>query len=186
VSVGDGEHIDSAEVAEAKAAIAALMPRLRRFGIALTGSAVEADELVQAACIRAIERIDQLRLATRLDGWMYRIMRNIWADGRRASRVRQHEPLHAAEQVIGDDGQELADQRLTLAAARRALEDLPEEQRVTMILVCVDGLSYREAAEVLGVPTGTIMSRLHRGRQALHEKLRNRGGPDAADFGKRR
>jgi RNA polymerase sigma-70 factor (ECF subfamily) len=183
VSVAD-DSADPAGVASRKAAIAALTPRLRRFGIALTGSVVEADELVQAACVRALERLDQLRMATRLDGWMYRIMRNIWTDEARAAKYRRHEQLDAADQVAGEDGQQLVDRRLTLAAVRRALDELPPEQRAVLTLVCVDGLSYKEAAHILGVPLGTVMSRLCRGRQALHEKLQERsaGSPIVIAF----
>jgi RNA polymerase sigma-70 factor (ECF subfamily) len=171
------ERVEPTVLAKRKAAIAALTPRLRRFGIALTGSTVEADELVQSACVRALERLDQLRLVTRLDGWMYRIMRNIWTDEARAAKYRRHDPLDTAEQVVGEDGQQLIDRRLTLAAVRRALDELPAEQRTALTLVCVDGLSYKEAAEILGVPLGTVMSRLCRGRQALHEKLQERSVP---------
>jgi hypothetical protein len=67
-----------------------------------------------------------------------------------------------------------AEGRLNLAAVRRALAELPEDQRTVLVLVCVDGLSYKEAANVLGIPIGTVMSRLSRGRQDLHERLNNR------------
>jgi RNA polymerase sigma-70 factor (ECF subfamily) len=187
VSAGSSDR-EAKEIDELKSATAALLPRLRRFGIMLSGSTIEADELVQAACLRAFERIDQLRLATRLDAWLYRIMRNIWIDGRRTAKTRRHEPLEAAEGVVGGDGQELADHRLTLAAVRRALSELPEEHRTVAVLVCVDGLSYKEAADVLGIPVGTVMSRLYRGRQALHQKLREGAPPTdtVVPLGKRR
>jgi RNA polymerase sigma-70 factor (ECF subfamily) len=187
VSAGPSDR-NMREIEALKSATAALLPRLRRFGIMLSGSTIEADELVQAACLRAFERIDQLRLATRLDAWLYRIMRNIWIDGRRSAKARRHEPLEAAEHVSGGDGQEIADQRHTLAAVRRALSELPEEHRTVAVLVCVDGLSYKEAADVLGIPVGTVMSRLYRGRQALHEKLRERmlHADTVVSFAKRR
>lgn len=162
---------ESEKQQELRAALASLLPRFRRFAIALTGSTPEGDDLVQAACERALQRLGQLQVAGRLDGWMYSIMRSIWIDEIRARRVRHHEPLEAAATVVGDQGETAAEGRSTLTAVRRALAELPSDQRTLLTLVCVDGLSYREAADVLGVPMGTVMSRLARGRQALHERL---------------
>ena len=105
---------------------------------------------------------------------MYSIMRSVWIDELRSRRVRRHEPIEAAETVVGDQGERTTEGRLTLASVRRALAELPEDQRTVLILVCVDGLSYKEAAGVLGIAIGTVMSRLARGRQALHDKLGER------------
>ena len=173
---------------ELRSALIALLPRLRRFGIALTGSAADADELVQAACERAVSRLVQLRTEARLDSWIFRIMRNMWADEVRARRIRQHEPVEAASGMAGENGRTVLEARLTLAAVREALAALPEEQRTVLTLVCVDGLSYKEAAEVLGIPCGTVMSRLARGRQALHRKLEGQGRGDGVviPLGRRR
>jgi RNA polymerase sigma-70 factor, ECF subfamily len=155
-------------------AIAALVPRLRRFGMALTGTSSDADDLVQNACERALLRLDQLRQHARVDAWVFSIMRSLWVDEIRARRTRRQEPIEATDDFEGDDGEAIMEDRLTLAAVRRALEALSAEHRTVLILVCVDGLSYKEAAAVLDVPVGTVMSRLARGRQALHEKLAER------------
>lgn len=163
---------------EMRAALVGLLPRLRRFGIALTGSAVEADELVQDACERAIRRAGQFRGGSRLDAWLYCIMRNRWTDEIRWRRIRRHDGIEAADATIGEDGERNAEARITLDAVRRALAILPAEQRTALVLVCVDGLSYKEAADVLGVATGTVMSRLARGRIELHKTL---VGPDPGD-----
>jgi RNA polymerase sigma-70 factor (ECF subfamily) len=152
-------------------ALAALLPRLRRFGFALTGSAVEADELVQGTCERVLSRIGQLRDHARLDAWVYGIMRNMWIDEVRSRRVRRHDELAAAADVVGQDGEAVAEVHLTLDSVRRMLSQLPEERRTVLTLVCVDGLSYREAAVVLDIPVGTVMSRLSRARQELHARL---------------
>lgn len=157
-----------------KQVLAELMPRLRRFGLALTGSAADADDLVQTACERALQRSEQLRSESRLDAWLYSIMRNLWTDERRARRVRRHEEIDAAAQVVGDEGEAIAEGRITLNAVRRALAELPQEQRTVLTLVCVDALTYKEAAAALDIPIGTVMSRLARGRQALHDKLNGR------------
>jgi len=152
-------------------ALTAVLPRLRRFGLMLTGSASDADDLVQNTCERALKYAEQLREITRLDAWLYGIMRNLWYDEIRHRKVRRHDDIDAASDVIGEDGQATADGRITLDAVRRVMSQLPTDQRAVLMLVCVDGLSYKEAAEVLGIPVGTIMSRLSRARQDLHDRL---------------
>jgi len=152
-------------------ALTAVLPRLRRFGLALTGAASDADDLVQNTCERALKYADQLREMNRLDAWLYGIMRNLWFDEMRHRKVRRHDDIDAASDVIGEDGQATADSRITLDAVRRVMSLLPTDHRTVLMLVCVDGLSYKEAAEVLGIPVGTIMSRLSRARQDLHERL---------------
>ena len=151
--------------------LAALLPRLRRFGLALTGTVAEADDLVQGACERALSRSGQLRDHARLDAWVYGIMRNLWIDETRSRKLRRHEDMDAAAAVVGEDGEQVAHGHLTLAAVRQVLATLPAEQRGVMILICVDGLRYAEAAAVLGIPIGTVMSRLARGRDELRARL---------------
>ena len=148
-----------------------MMPRLWRFGLALTRSSVEADDLVQMACERALSRGAQLRSDTKIGAWMYMIMRNLWIDEIRGRRTHLHDTIEAAHDVIGDDGEALAERNSNWAAVRRALAELPMQQRVALTLVCVDGMSYKETAEILDVPIGTVTSRVARGRQALHERL---------------
>ena len=160
-------------------ALMAVLPRLRRFGLALTGSVADADDLVQNTCERVLRHSDQLRELKRLDAWLYGIMRNLWIDEMRHRKVRRHDEIDAASNVIGEDGQATVDGRMTLAAVRQAMGLLPADQRTVLILVCVDGLSYKEAAEVLGIPMGTIMSRLSRARQDLNERLAGAAHADA-------
>jgi RNA polymerase sigma-70 factor (ECF subfamily) len=160
-------------------ALVELMPRLRRFGIALTRSTVDADDLVQTACERALLRQDQLRRDTKIAAWMYQIMRNLWIDEMRSRRTRQHAGIEAALHVIGVDGEALVERDNALAAVRRALDELPMEQRVALILICVDGMSYKETAGILGIPIGTVTSRVARARQALHQRLAS--GPPIGD-----
>jgi RNA polymerase sigma-70 factor (ECF subfamily) len=154
----------------------AVLPRLRRFARGLTGSAVEADDLVQAACERALARQHQFQEGTRFDSWMFRIVQTIWIDQIRSRDVRK-EDGHVAEERLGsDEPVRRVEARLALAEVRRAVDRLPPDQRAALLLVTVDGLSYKEAADVVGVPVGTIMSRLARARIALQQQLEAGGG----------
>jgi RNA polymerase sigma-70 factor, ECF subfamily len=160
-----------------------LMPRLRRFGVALTRSFVDADDLVQMACERALSRPGQLRSETKVGSWMCMIMRNLWIDEIRARRRHRHDRIEAARDVIGDDGEAVTERNSTWAAVRRALSELPVQQRAALTLICVDGMSYKEAAEILDIPIGTVASQVARGRQALHEQLAIRSSAPDADIG---
>jgi RNA polymerase sigma-70 factor, ECF subfamily len=150
----------------------AVLPRLRRFARGLTGSAVEADDLVQAACERALSRQQQFQEGTRFDSWMFRIVQTIWIDQVRARGVRKEESDEIEMERLGsDEPVRRVEARLQLSEVRQALQHLPEEQRTALLLVTVEGLSYKEAAEVAGVPIGTIMSRLARARVALQARI---------------
>ena len=155
-----------------------LMPRLRRFALVMTGDLDQADDLVQETCMRALARVAQWQPGTRLDSWMYRIAQNIWLDRMRARKVRGVSVgLETAEEISGSDGRNVVESRQDLAAVGAAMAELPEDQRVLVALVCIDGLSYKEAAEITGTPIGTVMSRLARARRELHARLQ---GPSAA------
>ncbi len=154
----------------------AVLPRLRRFARGLTGAAAEADDLVQAACERALAREHQFQEGTRFDSWMFRIVQTIWIDQIRARDVRKEDGDVAEERLGSDAPVRRIEARLALAEIRLAVERLPPDQRTVLMLVTVEGLSYREAAAVVGVPVGTVMSRLARARVALHQQLEAGGG----------
>jgi RNA polymerase sigma-70 factor (ECF subfamily) len=153
--------------------LVALLPRLRRFAAGLTGSVQEGDDVVQSACLRALERCHQWEPGTRLDSWMFRIIRNLWLDrGKSAwNRLVRSDPDALAEipDVSADREIEVRDE---LSSARVAIAALPEAQREVLLLVTVEGLTYEAAAEVLGVPLGTVMSRLARARVAVARQVR--------------
>lgn len=149
----------------------AVLPRLRRFARGLTGSAADADDLVQAACERALTRAHQFQEGTRFDSWMFRIVQTIWIDQLRARDVRREDAEEQGAHIGTDEPKRRAEARLALEEVRNALSEIPAEQRAALLLVTVDGLSYKEAAEVADVPVGTIMSRLARARIALQAKL---------------
>jgi RNA polymerase sigma-70 factor (ECF subfamily) len=154
----------------------AVLPRLRRFAYALTGNTEQGDDLVQDACLRALSRIDLWQPGTRLDSWMYRIAQNIWLDRLRANKVRgEVVDIEEVAAVPGPDGRVVAESELTLQAVAAAMARLPAEQRAMVALVCVEGASYKEAAEIAGVPVGTVMSRLARARRTLHAMLNQPG-----------
>lgn len=149
--------------------IAALLPRLRRFARAITFNRDDADDLVQVAVERAIGRAGQWQAGTRLDSWIFRIMKNAWVDEVR-SRIRRERvmaPEEAGEHV-GDASAEAQQQRM---AIEKAISMLSDEHRLVIGLVLVDGLPYKEAAEVLEIPMGTLTSRLARAREALQGLL---------------
>ena len=149
----------------------AVLPRLRRFAAGLTRSATEADDLVQAACERALAREHQFQEGTRFDSWMFRIVQTIWIDQLRARDIRKEDGDIAEERLGSDEPVRRVEARLALSEVRQAVAKLPPDQRTTLMLVTVEGLSYRQAADVAGVPVGTIMSRLARARVALQQLL---------------
>ncbi|HYL49286.1 MAG TPA: RNA polymerase sigma factor [Stellaceae bacterium] len=151
--------------------LVAVLPRLRRFARGLTGSAVEADDLVQAACERALSRAHQFQPGTRFDSWMFRIVQTVWIDQLRAREIRRTESEDEALGTGTDEPARRVEARMALREVQAAIAVLPAEQRLALLLVTVEGLSYREAAEVAAVPVGTIMSRLARARMALLAKL---------------
>jgi RNA polymerase sigma-70 factor (ECF subfamily) len=152
------------------------LPRVRRFAVTLTGDIDEADDLVQEACVRALKHREQWQPGTRLDSWMYRIVQNVWLDCIRAKKIRG-EPVDvdSAPALVGFDGREVVETRLTLNTVSAALAHLPDQQRILIALVCIDGRSYKEAAEITATPIGTVMSRLARARRELHARLEGLG-----------
>lgn len=156
-----------------RAEMVALVPRLRRFAYAMTGSRDDGDDIVQTACLKALERLDQYQVGTRFDSWMFRIVQTTWIDQLR-SRKRRGTPvdLDTVEQLSdGGTGTRQLEDRMTLDRVRAVMAELPEAQRAVLALVAIEGFSYAEAAEILSVPTGTIMSRLARGRGKLITEL---------------
>jgi len=153
--------------------LVALLPRLRRFARTVTRHREDADDLVQLAVERALLRLDQWQPGTRLDSWMFTIMKNAWIDEVRA-RVRRDAvllPEEAGENVGQAIGEWPTDRQHTRLDVHKAMQQLGDDQRMAVGLVLVEGLPYKEAAEVLGVPIGTLTSRLARARETLQAVL---------------
>lgn len=154
-----------------------LLPRLRRFARVLARSDADAHDLVQETVERALARRSGFRPGTRLDSWAFTIMRRIFIDQTR-SNARWARVVAPADEVtpnIADAAMAGEDLRADALAVRDAIRALPDDQRLAVGLVLIDGLSYAEAAEVMGVPAGTLTSRLVRGRQTLIHTLAEQG-----------
>lgn len=145
--------------------IVAHLPRLRRFARTLARSPHDADDLVQTTVERALLRISQWRPDSNLLSWLFGILRNAWIDETRSRGRRDR--VFAPEEAAANVGVSSHEADSDLWSVQAALARLPEEQREAIGLVLVEGFSYKEAAEVLGIPVGTLTSRLARGREAL-------------------
>jgi RNA polymerase sigma-70 factor (ECF subfamily) len=155
---------------------------LRRYALALTGSRHEAEDLVQETLTRAIGAARGYRKGGNLRAWLFTIMHNAFVSGIRAGR--------AAAWQLGDELPEIQQPptqlaRLELQDALGALARLPEAQRAALVLIALEDFSYSEAARVLGVPLGTLMSRLARGREALRRALSEDAPPRLRLVGER-
>jgi RNA polymerase sigma factor (sigma-70 family) len=152
--------------------LAALLPRLRRFAHALARNTADADDLTQMTVERALRSKDRWQPGTRLDSWAYTIMRNLWIDTARSrSRRENSEAPQVEAESLGHDPREAIDASIELKGLMAAMQRLPEEQREVVALILIEGFGYRETADMLGLPIGTVSSRLVRGRTALLEMV---------------
>ncbi|MDT3376214.1 RNA polymerase sigma factor [Labrys neptuniae] len=163
---------------DVRTGLAAHLVALWRFGLVLSGSGQAAEELVQATCLRALERSHQFIPGTRLDRWLFAIERSIWLNEIRASKVRNPVELDEAEAALSFDGERQFQTNILAAQVLRHVQALPAALRETVFLVYGEGLSYAEAAEMLAVPIGTVMSRLASARLRLAHL--NRDTPEGA------
>ncbi len=140
---------------------------LWRFALVLSRSRATAEDLVQATCVRALERAGQFEPGTRLDRWLFSILHSVWINETRARKVRQGAGVVDAELALTFDGGHIIETNILAAQMLTAIGALPEGQREAVLLVYAEGYSYRDAATFLGVPIGTIMSRLATARARL-------------------
>jgi RNA polymerase sigma-70 factor (ECF subfamily) len=149
-----------------------LLPRLRRFARALTQVSSDADDLVQLTVEKWLRERAQWATGTKLDSWMFTAMRNAWIDETRL-RSRRRESADGADEAeqVADGSVASEDLKVQAMSVQAAMAALPSDQRVVVALVLVDGMSYQEAAELLGIPEGTLTSRLSRARATLLSKL---------------
>lgn len=155
--------------------LAAELPHLRRFSRALVGDAALADDLVQDCVERALIKSHLYDPARPLRAWLYAVLRNLFISGLR--RDRRSAVVKSVDDLTGSEGSTPArqEERLSVALIAEALDRLPQQHREVIVLVALEEMSYRDAAEIAGVPIGTVMSRLSRARAALQRILEDRG-----------
>jgi len=149
------------------AGLAGHLARLWRYGLVLSSNRDTAEDLVQATCVRALERAHQFQPGTKLDRWLFSILNSIWKNEIRSQKIRQGAGFADAEDVLITDGATQIETNIFARQVLTEVQSLPEVQRVTVFLVYAEGLTYKEAAETLDVPIGTIMSRLAAARAKL-------------------
>lgn len=159
------------------AQVSAVIPRLRRYARALTGDTLTADDLVQDTLERALAKRHLWRQGSDLRAWMFTIMHNVFVNQRRARSAE-------ATVALEDDANELPAQAssvdlLEVGDIDGAIRRLPVEQREVLLLIALEQLSYEEAAQTLGIPVGTVMSRLHRARERVRLALNGETAPAA-------
>ncbi len=154
-----------------KTELIGLLPRLRRFALSLTRSGPDADDLLQDACAAALQKWEQYDPAQPLDRWMFRILRNMWISEIRRRKTRQGEGQIPAEEAAELRTEDTAADDLTARQVRGKVENLDQDLAQPLLLVCAEGYSYREVAELLSIPIGTVMSRIHRARKLLISSL---------------
>ena len=158
----------------------ALLPRLWRFALRLARDRHDAEDLVQRACVRALERRHQLQPGTSTLSWLFSIIHSVWLNEVRARQIRSNRSIEWSEELADTVADPAAGNPEMLALHQEiiaAVEKLPDAQRSVMLLIAVEGLSYREAASVLDVPIGTVMSRLARARLTIGASFGVLSGP---------
>ncbi len=157
----------SLRLKEVQEGLPPLLKRLWRYGLVLSGDSDTAHDLVQATCLRALEKSEQFQPGTQVSRWVYTILRSIWMNELRSRRVRMGQGFVDPEIALVADGIREMETNLLARQVLREVERLPEGQREAVFLVYGEGLSYREAADILGIPQGTVMSRLAAARGKL-------------------
>lgn len=156
------------------AELPALLPRLWRFALRLARDRHDAEDLVQRACVRALERQHQLHPGTSTLSWLFSIVHSVWLNEVRARQMRSKGSIQWSEELadtVADPAAGSPEMVVLYQQTIAAVEKLPDAQRAVMLLVAVEGLGYREAATVLDVPIGTVMSRLARARLTIGTSL---------------
>jgi RNA polymerase sigma-70 factor, ECF subfamily len=172
--------VDGGVVSDTEHLIAEQIPKLRRYARALLGDPIRADDLVQEALVRALSRSHLWQPGTDIRAWMFTILHNVHVNNQRQRRHRDD------YQELSDDRPEMAtpatqERILEMRDLARGLQLLPAPQREVVLLVGLEGMNYKQVAAVLDIPIGTVMSRLHRGREALRRLMTDGPGSSAAD-----
>ncbi|WP_049735870.1 RNA polymerase sigma factor [Rhizobium ecuadorense] len=164
-----------ASAADIRSGLTENLARLWRYGLVLSHQRDVADDLVQATCLRALERADQFLAGTRLDRWLFSILYSIWLNEIRSRRVREGRGFVDAGEALTFDGAHDTETHVMASQVLKRVNALPEAQRTVVFLAYVEGLSYREVAGILDIPIGTVMSRLAAARAKLASDEREGG-----------
>ena len=159
--------LESTDNKKIQSVLVGQIPYIRRYARALTRNAADADDLVQTCLMRAIVNMDRFEQGTNLRAWLLTIMHNVFIDGVRKVKRARDADESAESMMSGLYTRPNQVESLQLGDLQSAMEQLPEEQRTTLILVALEDMSYEEAAQVTGVPVGTVRSRLSRARHSL-------------------
>lgn len=157
--------------------LAAIYPRLWRYCLVLTGNKDSANDLAQAVCLRALEKYDQFKIGTYFDRWLFRVTQRMWINEIRKQKVRRGEGLVPVEEADIIDPKSSPDMNLFVRQVLLEVMALPEAQRTAVSLVYIEGFSYKEAADVLDIPIGTVMSRLSAARSKLVNRIKTEEEP---------
>jgi RNA polymerase sigma-70 factor, ECF subfamily len=154
------------------------IPTLRRYALALLRDRQDADDLVHDCLVRALDKLHTRRDDVDIRAWLFAIMHNLFVSQRRRAKARPDtETLEDPDNGNAHGAPGDQEDRLRWKELLRVLNSLPEDQRTVILLVSVEDLSYAEAARVLGVPIGTVMSRLARGRERMRQLAQEKGRP---------
>ena len=156
-----------------KQSIIAEIPKLRRFARALVGDAARGDDLVQDCLERALGRLHLWQDKSNMRAWLFTILRNIYMNQLRQIARRPVEETFDEQQDLSGGSTPTQGQRLMIRDLSQALDQLPGQQREVILLVGLEDMSYKDTSEILGVPVGTVMSRLSRGRKTLRRLMDN-------------
>ncbi|MEM9267478.1 MAG: RNA polymerase sigma factor [Pseudomonadota bacterium] len=151
-----------------------LYPRLWRFALSLSGSRSNADDLAQAVVQRALEQADKFTPGTKLEAWLFTMTRRVWLNDLRAQKIRTAGGLLPVEDIDLPDAGPDTETNILARQVFAQVMALPEAQRATVILVYVEGYTYAEAAQILDIPIGTVMSRLASARKKIEVATQGR------------
>ncbi|WP_040676878.1 RNA polymerase sigma factor [Rhizobium mesoamericanum] len=165
-----------ASEADIRSGLADNLLRLWRYGLVLSHRRDVADDLVQQTCVRALERVEQFEIGTRLDRWLFSILHSIWLNEIRSQRVRLGRGFVDADDALVVDGARDTETHVMANQVLRLVNALPDAQRAAVFLAYVEGLSYKEVASVLDIPIGTVMSRLAAARAKIAASVSEEGG----------
>lgn len=165
---------------EVEAGLPAVLPRIWRYAFSLTGSRDGADDLSQAVSLRAIEQASKFKPGTHLDRWLFRLTHNLWVSEIRRDRVRKQGGMSMVDAETIPDHKQDPERAYDRQEVLKSILDLPEAQRVTVVLVYIEGYSYKDTAEILEIPLATVMSRLATARASLGRRFGDQKGKSSA------